>query len=60
MFELSGTNELHTTYIPSGHDVKKRSERRRTLFNSMFARLGTNYEIINQCFFAILEAMTAD
>ena len=28
--------------------------------NSMFARLGTNYEIRNQCFFAILEAMTTD
>ena len=26
----------------------------------MFARLGTNYEIRNQCFFAILETMTTD
>ena len=29
-------------------------------YNSMFARLGTNYEIRNQWFFAILEAMTTD
>ena len=28
--------------------------------NSMFARLGTDYEIRNQWFFAILEAMTSD
>ena len=28
--------------------------------NSMFARLGTDYEIGDQCFFAILEAMTTD
>ena len=28
--------------------------------NSMFARLGTDYEIRNQCFFAILETMTTD
>ena len=32
MFKLSATNELHTTYIPSGHDVKKGSGRRRTPF----------------------------
>ena len=29
-------------------------------WNSMFARLGTDYEIRNQWFFAILEAMTTD
>ena len=29
-------------------------------FNSMFARLGTDCEIRNQWFFAILEAMTTD
>ena len=29
-------------------------------YNSMFARLGMDYEIRNQCFFAILEAMTTD
>ena len=28
--------------------------------NSMFARLGTDYDIRNQWFFAILEAMTTD
>ena len=28
--------------------------------NSMFARLGTDYERRNQWFFAILEAMTTD
>ena len=28
--------------------------------NSLFARLGTDYEIRNQWFFAILEAMTTD
>ena len=28
--------------------------------NIMFARLGTDYEIRNQWFFAILEAMTSD
>ena len=28
--------------------------------NSMFARLGTDYEIRNQWVFAILEAMTTD
>ena len=28
--------------------------------NSMFARLGTDYEIRNQWFFAILETMTTD
>ena len=28
--------------------------------NSMFARLGTDYEIRNQWFFPILEAMTTD
>ena len=28
--------------------------------NSMFARLGTDYEIRNQWFFAILETMTID
>ena len=28
------------------------------MFNSMFVRLGTDYDIKNQCFFAILEAMT--
>ena len=28
--------------------------------NSMFARLGTDYEIRNQWFFVILEAMTTD
>ena len=28
--------------------------------NSMFAKLGTNYEIRNQWFFAIVEAMTTD
>ena len=31
-----------------------------TAVNSMFARLGTDYEIRNQWFFAILEAMTTD
>ena len=31
-----------------------------TPLNSMFARLGTDYEIRNQWFFAILEAMTTD
>ena len=30
----------------------------KTAANSMFARLGTDYEIRNQWFFAILEAMT--
>ena len=30
------------------------------IFNSMFARLGTDYEMRNQCFFAILEAVTTD
>ena len=29
-------------------------------YNSMFARLGTDYDIRNQWFFAILEAMTTD
>ena len=29
-------------------------------YNSMFVRLGTDYEIRNQCFFAILETMTTD
>ena len=29
------------------------------IINSMFARLGTDYEIRNQCFFAILEAMVS-
>ena len=29
-------------------------------YNSMFARLGTDYEIRNQWFFAILEAMNTD
>ena len=29
-------------------------------FNSMFARLGTDYEIRNQWFFAILEVMSTD
>ena len=33
---------------------------RTTAQNSMFARLGTDYEIRNQWFFAILEAMTTD
>ena len=28
--------------------------------NNMFARLGTDYEIRNQGFFVILEAMTTD
>ena len=28
--------------------------------NSMFARLGTDYEIRNQWFFVILEALTTD
>ena len=28
--------------------------------NSMFARLGTDYEIRNQWFFAILKAITTD
>ena len=31
-----------------------------TYYNSLFARLGTDYEIKNQWFFAILEAMTTD
>ena len=31
-----------------------------TTSNSMFARLGTDYEIRNQWFFTILEAMTTD
>ena len=31
-----------------------------TTFNSMFARLGTDYEIRNQWFFAILKAITTD
>ena len=30
------------------------------VFNSMFARLGTDYEIRNQWFFVIFEAMTTD
>ena len=30
------------------------------MYNSMFARLGTDYEIRNQWFFVILEAMTTD
>ena len=30
------------------------------VFNSMFARLETDYEIRNQWFFAILETMTTD
>ena len=30
------------------------------VFNIIFARLGTDYEIRNQCFFAILEAMASD
>ena len=29
-------------------------------YNRMFARLGTDYEIRNQWFFAILEEMTTD
>ena len=29
-------------------------------YNSMFVRLGTDYEIRNQWFFAILETMTTD
>ena len=28
--------------------------------NSMFARLGTDYEIRNQCFITVLESMTTD
>ena len=32
----------------------------RTPSNSMFTRLGTDYEIRNQWFFAILEAMTTN
>ena len=32
----------------------------RPICNSMFARLGTDYEIRNQWFFAILEAITTD
>ena len=31
-----------------------------TVLNSMFARLETDYEIRNQWFFTILEAMTTD
>ena len=31
-----------------------------TTFNRMFARLGTDYEIRNQWFLAILEAMATD
>ena len=31
-----------------------------SIFNSMFARLGTDYEIRNQWFFAILETITTD
>ena len=31
-----------------------------TIYNSMFARLGTDYEIRNQWFFATLETMTTD
>ena len=30
------------------------------IYNSMFARLGTDYEIRNQWFFAFLEAMAYD
>ena len=30
------------------------------MYNSIFVRLGTDYEIRNQWFFAILEAMTTD
>ena len=30
------------------------------VLNFMFARLGMDYEIRNQCFFAILEALTTD
>ena len=29
-------------------------------YDSMFARLGTDYEVRNQWFFAILEAVTTD
>ena len=32
----------------------------KTTSNSMFARLGTDYEIRNQWYFAILETMTTD
>ena len=32
----------------------------RSALNSMFARLGTDYEIRNQWFFAILEVMSTD
>ena len=38
-------------YLQFWHDNAK---------NSMFARLGADYEIRNQWFFAILEAMTTD
>ena len=31
-----------------------------SLVNSMFARLETDYEVRNQCFYAVLEAMTTD
>ena len=33
---------------------------RMSTLNSMFARLGTDYEIRNQGYFTILEAMTTD
>ena len=43
----------------NSHQVFK-TGRVRYARNSMFARLGTDYEIRNQWFFAILETMTTD
>ena len=39
--------------------VRPAHQRQITVY-STFARLGTDYEIRNPCFFAILEAMTTD
>ena len=46
--------------IDSDSDSDSDSDDAVMMINSMFARLGTDYEIRNQWFFAIMEAMTTD
>ena len=52
--------KLNQQLIPGLADVLQQVADLKDATNSMFARLGTDYESRNQWFFAILEAMTTD
>ena len=58
---MGGCQDLQFILSIEGESLNNDDSRRGySAYNSMFARLGTDYEVRNQCFFAILETMTTD